>query len=235
MKKDYKNLFEIGDKFGKFTVIQKPFRKDTGVSRNTKEWYVRCKCDCGKEIEKPVKHLLRKEHLSCYQCSLKNRKRGGKIKHGDSHSKFYEVWHGIKRRVCSSRDKDFDKYSKYGMYEPWKRYENFKNDLYEGFVAHEKEFPDDTQLDRIDGSKGYFPDNVRWVTCTENNRNKRTNTLIRCPDKVTRCVSEAEEKYNLPIKSRLHKGWSIDRIFNTPRRITKRTKAHHIVCSHVKA
>lgn len=33
-------------------------------------------------------------------------------------------------------------------------------------------------LDRIDVNKGYSPDNCRWVTMKEQNRNKSTNVLI---------------------------------------------------------
>lgn len=33
-------------------------------------------------------------------------------------------------------------------------------------------------IDRIDNNKGYTPDNCRWVTNLENQRNKRNNVLI---------------------------------------------------------
>jgi hypothetical protein len=33
-------------------------------------------------------------------------------------------------------------------------------------------------LDRIDNDRGYYPDNVRWVTQTENNRNRRNSVSL---------------------------------------------------------
>ena len=40
-------------------------------------------------------------------------------------------------------------------------------------------YRDDLTIDRIDGSKGYCPENCRWATRTEQNRNRRYSEAFR--------------------------------------------------------
>ena len=48
-----------------------------------------------------------------------------------------------------------------------------------GFMQWDKfgDWKEGLQIDRIDNNKGYSPDNCRWVTPTENNRNRRSTKL----------------------------------------------------------
>ena len=55
------------------------------------------------------------------------------------------------------------------------------------------ERPKGTSIDRIDATKGYFKENCRWATRTENMRNTRRNRLISFGGKV---ASIGNEKYN---------------------------------------
>ena len=58
-------------------------------------------------------------------------------------------------------------------------------------------------IDRIDGTKGYHPGNVRWATPTEQGRNRSDNVLVE-HDGVTRCISEWAELVGIKQQS-LHK------------------------------
>lgn len=49
---------------------------------------------------------------------------------------------------------------------------------FENFYADMGEPPEGMSLDRIDGAKGYSPDNCRWATTKEQNRNLKSNVLI---------------------------------------------------------
>ncbi|MFH2140167.1 MAG: hypothetical protein ABII63_05170 [Pseudomonadota bacterium] len=67
------------------------------------------------------------------------------------------------------------------------------------------------QLDKIIKEYGYVPDNVRWVSPTENSQNKKATRLLTHNDE-THSVSVWAKKFNIPkstIFSRLRSGWSV--------------------------
>jgi hypothetical protein len=90
--------------------------------------------------------------------------------HGDSHSKG-TIGHEIYKKWLQmhARCRDVDKpYLRKGIKvcEEWNDYENFK------VWVLSKGFDPNLELDRIDNTKGYAPNNCRWVTHAENCRNK---------------------------------------------------------------
>lgn len=67
-------------------------------------------------------------------------------------------------------------------------------------------------IDRIDGSKGYSPDNCRWVTQLEQVHNLKNNRFITVNGE-THCVTEWSRLYGISpgsIYSRVHKGQSFE-------------------------
>jgi hypothetical protein len=69
-------------------------------------------------------------------------------------------------------------------------------------------------LERVDGSKGYSPDNCRWATKKEQGRNKRNNRVITYNGKSQPMSAWAEElgiNY-ATLKTRLNKlKWPVER------------------------
>jgi hypothetical protein len=54
---------------------------------------------------------------------------------------------------------------------------------FEAFFEHVGPRPDEGyELDRIDNDDGYRPGNVRWVTKSENNKNRRTRAQVEADD-----------------------------------------------------
>ena len=102
-------------------------------------------------------------------------------RHGDplweknniSDIKTYGVWINMKVRCKNSKNPEYKNYGGRGITvcDRWLHsFENFYEDM------GDKPFPK-AQIDRIDNNGNYEPNNCRWVTFAENNRNKRTTII----------------------------------------------------------
>lgn len=105
----------------------------------------------------------------------------GNATHGLRQTKIYDVWQKMRSRCIDPRSKDYPLYGGRGITicDQWMRFEGFAS--WDGFGGYKPGL----QIDRIDNNRGYSPENCRWVTCSQNNRNRRSTKL--CPDSV-RCV-----------------------------------------------
>lgn len=100
-----------------------------------------------------------------------------RLKHGQKRKTFatpeYGVWCHIKERCYNKNSPAYKDYGGRGilMCDEWKDFVNFFNDM--GQRPSENH-----SIDRIDNSKGYSPDNCRWATYKEQQRNRRDNLVI---------------------------------------------------------
>lgn len=86
----------------------------------------------------------------------------------------YTVWHGILVRVGvrpNAKDHEIRDYINQGISvcKEWLSYENFHS------WAMNNGYQKGLAIDRIDVNKGYSPENCRFVTVKENQRNRRCN------------------------------------------------------------
>lgn len=146
-----------GIKYGRLTVI----------SENGK--YVECKCDCGNIITALSNNVKRGNTNSC-GCYKKELSRNRLIKHGDARSVECRAWESMKRRCYN---KNYYLYHRYGgrgitVCDEWRNdYSQFLKDMGrkpKGTIRY--------SLDRIDNNKGYSPDNCKWSTDSEQNKNR---------------------------------------------------------------
>lgn len=90
---------------------------------------------------------------------------------GGKESTEHCIWRTMVARCHRSSDKDFSRYGARGIAvcERWHNYENFAADM--GSRPSTKH-----SLDRIDNNLGYNPENCRWATGSEQQKNK-SNTV----------------------------------------------------------
>ena len=91
-------------------------------------------------------------------------------RHGFSGHPLHGVWTGLKERCLNKNNRDFHYYGGRGITvcEEWEN--NSKSFI---FWALENGWKRGLTIDRIDNDKGYSPENCRFVTRAENNRNQR--------------------------------------------------------------
>lgn len=75
-------------------------------------------------------------------------------------------------------------------------------------------------IERIKNNLGYSPENCRWATCTEQNRNRRVNRYLTFHGE-TLCVAAWAEKLGISVhtlRDRVYRGWPVERILGGVRK-----------------
>jgi hypothetical protein len=76
-------------------------------------------------------------------------------------------------------------YAEINVCERWSSFDSFLEDM--------GERPEGLTIDRIDGSKGYSPENCRWVDMATQNRNRKDNVWVNVDGEVM-CREDAKNK-----------------------------------------
>lgn len=204
-----------GQKFGRLTVI-----KRIGSNKQREAIWL-CKCECGNE-KVVVGSSLRKGQTQSCGCLMKERIKKANTKHGCKGTKLYECWHHMKERCYL---KNFHGYFNYGgrgitMCDEWKNdFITFRD------WAISNGYKDGLTIERIDVNGNYCPENCRWITMKEQQRNKR-NTFYVTYKGVTKPLVEWSEVLNISyytLRERLvGMDWSIEKTLTTPVKEKKR-------------
>lgn len=121
-------------------------------------------------------------------------------------NRLYGIWNNMHSRCNNPK---YDSYHKYGakgiaVCAEWAGYKAFERwALDNGYMPH-------LTIDRIDGTKGYSPDNCRWSTYKEQARNMKSNHYLTVNGRTLIVAEWAEEMGVHPnlIHGRLRDGWS---------------------------
>ena len=187
-----------GRRFGRLTVV--------GLAESTYAGrYWLCKCECGNEINVQGSNLRSGNVTSC-KCYRKEMQSITQIKHNMCHTKLYKVYSGILNR-CKNKK--------------WKYYHGkgiticneWKNDFMAFYNwATLNGYKEGLSIDRIDNDGNYDPNNCKWSTVKEQQRNRSVNHVLEFQGE-NKCISEWAEILNIDkrtILSRIRAGWSIE-------------------------
>lgn len=196
-----------GRKFERLTVVS-----ISHVDKH-KNWHWNCRCECGKETVVNGSSLRSGSTKSC-GCLVGELTVKRNTKHGRCKTKEHSIWISMKQRFLNEKSKSFKNYGGRGIKvcERWLKFENFFADM--GEKPHGK------TLERIDNDGNYEPENCRWATYTEQERNKR-NTLTLTIDGETKTFMEWVEEFQVPVARVWYRifraGWDAKRAFTTPK------------------
>lgn len=146
--------------FGELTVISFKERKE-------QRYYWNCRCACGVLSSPTRSDLISGKSTSC-GCKSKKALKESLTKHGQSKTRFYKIWVGMKRRCTDPNDINYKYYGLKGVTvcSDWlQSFETFEKDMFPTYAKN-------LTLDRKDGSLGYSKENCRWVDMSVQNYNK---------------------------------------------------------------
>ena len=180
MKTTKKDL--SGKIFDKLKVLN-----DSGLrsSQGFVRWW--CRCACGTLTLVGSGSLLAGDIRSC-GCL-----RGKQIKHGQTkngkRTTEYVTWCNILKRCYNKKCDKYFRYGGRGIFVD----ERWRNDFASFFKDMGVKPTSKHTIERIDNNGPYSPENCKWATQKEQNRNKKNNRLIKYNGK-TLCLTEWAEK-----------------------------------------
>lgn len=199
-KKPHKDL--TAQKFGRLTVL-----KYLGESK----WL--CKCDCG-NYSTPIGYRLKNGITKSCGCLQRDIVSKQSTKHGMSDKRIYSIWRNMKQRCSNPNATKYEIYGGKGIEvcNEWLDFMNFYN------WAMANGYNDNLSIDRIDGNKGYTPENCRWVTYKVQGNNTEQNHILTYKGKTQNVTQWAEELGidSNTLNTRISRGWNIEKALTTP-------------------
>ena len=158
------NLVDItGHRYGRLTVLSR--------SPESGRVHWKCRCDCGTELSVQSADLRTGNTQSC-SCLKFERIREASTTHGHTAGGWtttFRAWSDMKTRCYNPKNKRFAGYAGRGITvcDRWRN-------SFENFLADMGEKPLGLSLDRINNDGNYEPDNCRWATYSQQNKNRRS-------------------------------------------------------------
>ena len=205
-----------GQVFGRLTVLE----RDSFVNGKTR-WL--CSCECGKQVS-IIGQLLRNGRTKSCGCLRVDRatetahRHGGYV--GRKPTRTMRIWKNMIQRTCNPNCPMYARYggAGIGVCESWQTFERFLSDMGQA--------PDDLTLERVDNNKGYGPDNCKWATYTEQNRNKSSSKNLTLNGKTQVAVAWIQELglTDSKVYKRIRRGWSDEEVLlGRPQRLANST------------
>ncbi|MFT8610872.1 hypothetical protein [Liquorilactobacillus satsumensis] len=199
-----------GKRFGRLVALKLSSKK---VGRKT---FWDCKCDCGKSKTVRTDILKSGKTLSC-GCLKKEQDKinlpngQGRVKHGFSKTRIYNVWKSMHRRCENSEDSEYLNYGGRGI-KVCREWSDI-NEFVEWSYFHG--YQSGLTIDRIDVNGNYEPSNCRWADLEMQANNKRNNVFIEYKGK-SQTISQWAKEFEVDrylIADRYKRGIKPPRLF----------------------
>lgn len=182
-----------------------------GRARSTRDGLQRTCKICQKAWRDLHKDAIRARGKARYEKEAV--RRGSRRQHKKSRTPEHRTWSRMLERVDNPRSPSFATYGGRGIRvcERWRDFLNFYADMGSRPSA-------DYSLDRKDVNGDYTPENCRWATRKEQQRNRRVNRLITL-DGLTLTLAEWAERTGIlaiTLAARLRTGWSVEKALTAP-------------------
>jgi hypothetical protein len=194
-----------GDRFGRIVILA------IGKPKDSYAYKALYRCDCGAEV---VSALNSVQSGTTTSCGCKNRE--SLTKHGLWNSPLYRVWRHMMLRCHTPEHPKFKHYGARGITvcERWHDVSAFAADMGPTYASGLK-------IERKDNNAGYSPENCRWATNSEQQRNKRNNIVITMNGKtqvLQDWCNELGVHYGLAWERIKVRGWEPVKALTTPAR-----------------
>lgn len=178
-----------GQQFGGLTVLY--------LDRQDSQYrlFYRCKCHCGTEFVVRSDAITTGKVTECRKHYKRPVSHGHAIK--GAHTRIYNGWKQMIQRCTNPKHAHFKNYGGRGITvcPEWMKFENFLADM--------GPKPEGLTLERNDNDKGYFKENCRWATRSEQQNNRRTNHIVEL-DGIKDTLTNHSRRLGIPYEKLRH-------------------------------